>query len=146
LNRKPPRYKLDDEGYVVPVHPVSWWDRHWLKVAIVVLFLYTSLGFYKLEGERTNREESVNAVLTASCYRNNNLRAGLRQYFKIQIIQAENTDPKLFPSIPPEVFRELVAKQIHQLEVDINERFARIKCTLVVPGNQTKVVKQGSSE
>lgn len=119
----------------------SWWGHNWIKVALVLLFVWTTIGFYKVEQEKSNR---INAVqnfsvelrngLVASCEKNGNpLRTAVQGMLEEEIKQ---TNPKLlrefFPQIPPEMLERIVNKQRARKEEVIKE-IAPINCEALYP-------------
>lgn len=119
----------------------NWWDRNWIKVALVALFLFTSAGFYRTETERSTRIGDVQQFsvelrngLVASCEKNGNpLREAVQGLLEEEIKQSNpKTLQQFFPQIPPEVLERIIAKTTEHKE-DVIEEIAPLNCEALYP-------------
>lgn len=105
----------------------SWWDHNWIKVAFVFLFLWTAIGFARVEQEKSARINDVQQFsvelrngLVASCEKNGNpLREAVQGLLEEEIKQSNpKTIQRFFPQIPPEVLESIIARTTeHKLRV-----------------------------
>lgn len=107
----------------------GWWYRYAGSVAFVTLILIGAAGFFRIESVAEDAHDAAtSANQTAaeveaftirlreaqveSCERNNDTRRALIGSLRKQNHDSRQTDPSLFPDIPPDRFQELVQQQI----------------------------------
>lgn len=118
-----------------------WWDRHWLKVCLIALFLWTSIGFTVTLNERGDRIDSVQNFsvelrngLVASCEKNGNpLREAVQGLLEEEIRQSTpETLERFFPQVPPEVLERIIAKTT-QHKQRVIEEIEPLSCEALYP-------------
>jgi hypothetical protein len=119
----------------------SWWDHNWIKVALIALFLWTSVGFYRTETERGSRINDVHQFtvelrngLVASCEKNGNpLREAVQGLLEEEIKQSNpRTLQQFFPQIPPDVLESIISKtRLHKQQVI--EEIEPLNCEALYP-------------
>jgi hypothetical protein len=119
----------------------GWWDRHWLKVCLIALFIWTTVGFVATTNERSTRidantEFAVNLRngLVRSCNDNGNpLREAVQELLEEQIKQSKpSVVAKLFPQIAPEELERLIREQ-NENKRKIIKKIAPLKCESLYP-------------
>lgn len=118
-----------------------WWDKHWLKVCLILLFLWTSLGFFLGYNERSDRIDQVQTFsvelrngLVASCEKNGNpLREAVQGLLEEEIKQSNpKTIEQFFPQIPPKLLERIIAKTTKHKERVIKE-ISPLNCEALYP-------------
>lgn len=132
----------------------SWWDRHWLKVCLIALFSWTTLGFALGFNERSDRinaaQQQAHRVgkfsvelrdgIVFSCQKNgNSLRRAVRKFGDVLVNQIQDdieqskalersgTYGEIFPNISPAKLHELIEKSLEGKENDQSELSRVIK-------------------
>lgn len=119
----------------------TWWQAHWIKVCLIFLFLWTSLGFFMIQDERTDRIDDVTNFsvelrngLVASCAKNGNpLREAVQGLLEEEIKQSDpDVIQEFFPQVPPEVLQNIIDKQIAHKE-EVIEEIEPLNCEALYP-------------
>jgi hypothetical protein len=119
----------------------TWWEHNWIKVALAALFIWTTVGFVKVEIEKADRVNAVQQFsvelrngLVASCEKNGNpLREAVQGLLEEEIKQSNpQTLRTFFPQIPPGVLERIIKRTtLHKNRVI--EEIEPLNCEALYP-------------
>lgn len=132
---------VDDNGELTHKKSPGWWDRNWLKVCLVALFGWTSLGFYLGANEHTARvdqaidfSQDLRSGLVSSCDKNGNpLREAVQRILENEIEQSQSPIlHEFFPQIPSSRLDELI-QDANKERREIIAEIAPVNCEKQYP-------------
>jgi hypothetical protein len=101
-------------------------------VGEVVIFIIVIITVGLLYINQSNISNDIIESQFVACQRGNDLREVLIDNIKSQKVQTRNTDPALFPQIPPNQFRLLIDEALARYDEQI-ESLSPVNCLEAFP-------------